>query len=192
MDSAIHPAPKTNEVFWGELTPCDHLVKIYQDDQALLDSLEGFTVGGLAAGDAVIIIATPAHRESLQGRLENQGFNMAAAVATDQYIVLDADETLAKFMRNDWPDEELFHNLVEKLLIRAQAGGRRVRAFGEMVAILWAKGNNGATVRLEHLWGRLCHGKTFSLFCAYPKSGFTQCTSVSIKEIFDAHSRLIP
>lgn len=192
MDTTIHPIPKTHEVFWGELTPCDHLVQIYQNDESLIDALEGFTAKGLSAGDAVIIIATPAHRASLQLRLEDQGFNIAAAAATDQYIALDADKTLAQFMHNDWPDDELFQNLIEKLLARAQAGGRRVRAFGEMVAILWAQGNNGATVRLEHLWSRLCHDKTFPLFCAYPRSGFTQCTSVSIKEIFDAHSRLIP
>ena len=192
LDAAIQPAPRMKDIFWGELTPCDHLVQIYQNDEALIDALEGFIAGGLSAGDAVVIIATPAHRESLQRRLENQGFDIAAAAAKDQYIALDADETLAKFMRNDWPDDELFQNLIEKLLARAQSGGRRVRAFGEMVAILWAKGNNGATVRLEHLWSRLCHGKTFSLFCAYPRSGFTQSTSASIKEIFDAHSRLVP
>lgn len=191
-DTAIQLAPKMNNVFWGELTPCDHLVQIYQDDEALIDALEGFIAGGLSAGDAVVIIATPAHRASLQLRLKSQGFNLAAAAATNRYITLDADETLAKFMRNGWPDDGLFQNLVETLLARAQSGGRRVRAFGEMVAILWAQGNNGATVRLEHLWNRLCHGKTFSLFCAYPRSGFTQSTSASIKEIFDAHSRLVP
>ena len=123
---------------------------------------------------------------------ESQGFDIAAVAATDQYIALDADEALAKFMRKGWPDDELFQNFIEQLLARAQSRGRRVRAFGEMVAILWAQGNNGATVRLEHLWNRMCHDKTFSLFCAYPRSGFTQSTIASIKEIFDAHSRLVP
>ena len=191
-DAAIRPTSKANNVFWGELTPCDHLVQIYQDDQALIDSLEGFIVGGLSAGDAVVIIATPSHRAALQKRLESQGFDIAAVAATDRYIALDADEALAKFMRKGWPDDELFQNLIEQLLARAQSRGRRVRAFGEMVAILWAQGNNGATVRLEHLWNRMCHDKTFSLFCAYPRSGFTQSTIASIKEIFDAHSRLVP
>ena len=80
-DSAIQFASKTNNVFWGELAPCEHLVQIYQDDEALIDALEGFIAGGLSAGDAVVIIATPAHRESLQRRLENQGFDIAAAAA---------------------------------------------------------------------------------------------------------------
>ena len=60
------------------------------------------------------------------------------------------------------------------LLTRGRAGGRRVRAFGEMVAVMWARGEQGATVRLEHLWHRLCQSEAFSLFCAYPRIGFTQ------------------
>ena len=139
----------------------------------------------------MIIIATPHHLSSLETRLKSQGFDLVAATATDQYIALDAEKTLAQFMHNGWPDDSLFKSVIEKLLQRAQSGGRRVRAFGEMVAILWAQGNNGATVRLEHLWGRFCEDKSFSLFCAYPRSGFTQATSASIKEICAAHSRSV-
>ena len=184
-------ALKNNEVFWGEITPCDHLVQIYQHDEALIDSLEGFIAGGLLAGDDVVLIATPLHLAALECRLADQGINLASAITTDQYIALDAEKTLARFMRNGWPDDALFHTLIDGLLKRSKAGKRRVRAFGEMVAILWAQGNNGATVRLEHLWNRLCQEKTFSLFCAYPKSGFTQDAAVSIKEICDAHSRCV-
>ena len=28
------------EVFWGEISPCDHLVQIYDEDAALLDALD--------------------------------------------------------------------------------------------------------------------------------------------------------
>ena len=60
-----------------------------------------------------------------------------------------------------------------------------------MVAVLWANGNNGATVRLEHLWKRLCEDEKLSLFCAYPKSGFTRDAKTSLQEIFDLHSRVM-
>ncbi len=57
---------------------------------------------------------------------------------------------------------------------KTRRDGRRVRAFGEMVAVLWDQGQNAATVRLEHLWHKLCpEEKDFSLFCTYPKAGFT-------------------
>ena len=116
---------------------------------------------------------------------------MESAVATDQYLSLEAEDTLSQFMINGWPDEILFERFVTGLLQQAKGPGRRVCAFGEMVAVLWAQGNNGATVRLEHLWHRLCHEQSFSLFCAYPKSGFTRDASASIKEICDTHSRMV-
>ena len=43
--TAIQPDTKETKVFWGEMSPCDHLVQIYQDDEILLDSLEGFVAG---------------------------------------------------------------------------------------------------------------------------------------------------
>ena len=179
------------DVFWGEIAPCEHLVQIYQDDSVFLDSLEGFVAGGLWVGDAVVVTATPIHLAYLDDRLVKRGLETAAARSIDQYITLDAEETLSKFIVNGWPDDDEFRRLVVDIIQRAKKGGRRVRAFGEMVAVLWAQGNNGATVRLEHLWHRLCREEMFSLFCAYPRIGFTGDVSVSIKEICDAHSRIV-
>ena len=68
---------------------------------------------------------------------------------------------------------------------------KQFRAFGEMVALLWAKGQVGATIRLEHLWNKFCARHTFSLFCAYPQSGFTQDASESVVHICQAHSKMI-
>jgi hypothetical protein len=60
-----------------------------------------------------------------------------------------------------------------------------------MVAILWAKGQVGATVRLEQLWNKFCQRESFCLFCAYPQSGFTQDASESLGHICSAHSKVI-
>ena len=180
------------QIFWGELAPCEHLVQIYSDDDIFLDTLEGYVAGGLAADDAVVLILTPAHREALEARLSAKGFDLQAARGRNQYLALDAVMTLSKFMVRGWPDEELFDTLISDLLDRVGGGGRRVRAFGEMVAILWANGQTGATVRLEHLWHKICQQEGLSLFCAYPKSGFTQTPEASIHEICQTHSRVIP
>ena len=181
----------SSESFWGEMAPCEHLVQIYDRDDVFLDSLEGFVTGGLRAGDGVIIIAMQSHRAALEDRIRAAGIDLEAARANDQYIDLDAGETLGTFMRDGWPDEKLFALQVGGLLARAGYAGRRVRAFGEMVAILWAQGHNGATVRLEHLWHDLCQNEGFSLFCAYPKAGFTKDVDESIREICAAHSRVV-
>jgi hypothetical protein len=177
--------------FWGEIAPCDHFVQIYEDELAFVDVLGGFVTGGLLAGEAIIIIATPAHRQALEQRLQAAGIDVPAARAVDSYISLDAGETLDRFMVDDWPDEERFKETVSGLLSRAGAQGRRVRAFGEMVALLWAQGHCGATVRLEYLWNRFCEQEGFSLLCAYPKSGFTADAADSIRQICDAHSHVV-
>ena len=198
-DCSASPA----EIFWGEMAPCEHVVQIYQDDAVFLDALEGFIHDGIRAGDGVIVIATPAHRAALERRLVSRGIPLTRAIARDQYISLDAEETLQRFMvigpdGKLWPDDRRFEDLVDEVL--ALAGGRtaqdlrafRVRAFGEMVAVLWARGHTGAVVRLEHLWHRFCREKGFSLFCAYPRIGFTDDPEASMRDICAAHSRVVP
>jgi len=178
-------------VFWGEMAPCEHLVQIYEDDAQFLERLEGFVADGLRAGEGVVVIATSQHLSALNRALVKRKLDVTGAMHGDQYLSLDADAMLSLFMVNGWPNDELFNQFVTGILQRASAGGRRVRAFGEMVALLWAQGNCGATVRLEHLWHELCEERQFMLFCAYPKTGFTRDTHDSIQEICDAHSRVI-
>ncbi|MDB5034680.1 MAG: hypothetical protein JWQ98_1921 [Chlorobi bacterium] len=182
---------KGSDIFWGEIAPCEHMVQIYADNSVLLDSLEGFAGAGIEAGEGVIVIATEMHRNGLESRLRARGVDVDAARARDQYIDLDAADVLPRFMVRGWPDEQLFISTIMSILERARGNGRRVRAFGEMVAILWGRGEQGATVRMEYLWHRLCETETFSLFCAYPRVGFTQHIEASIDVICSAHSRVI-
>jgi hypothetical protein len=191
MLNPTYPRRAPAEVFWGEIAPFEHSVQIYANEEIFLDALEGFVSSGLRASDGMVVIATPAHRRALEQRLRKRGFDVDLAQAEDRYIALDAAETLAKFMVNGWPDDERFNQVVTDLITRARGNGRRVRAFGEMVALLWDQGNSGATVRLEVLWNKFCEAETFCLFCAYPETGFTKETPVSINEICGHHSRLI-
>jgi hypothetical protein len=180
------------EIFWGEIAPCEHLLQIYDEDSVFLDALEGFAAGGFQSGEAVILIATPTHLEALERRLLARGFDIEAARQRDEYIALDAQATLSRFMMDGWPDDHQFRHVVSGLLKRARHSGKRVRAFGEMVALLWAQGYCGATVRLEFLWQNFCRHEGFSLFCAYPKSGFTGDARESVNAICAAHSRVLP
>lgn len=182
---------KPVQSFWAELRPCDHLVEIYEAEDDFLGSLESYVHAGLEAGDSIILIATDDHLRRLEQRLVRQGVDVPAARRQGRYLVADAEETLAAFMVNGWPDEDLFKSTVLGLLDRAQGGRNRVRAFGEMVAILWGKKLYAATVRLEHLWHRLCAEEGLSLLCAYPVSGPTSSLARSMREICELHSHVI-
>lgn len=177
--------------FWGEIAPCEHVLQIYENHEAFLSTLTSFVGDGINSNDCSIVIATTKHLDLLRARLTAYGVNVDSLIKEDQYIPLDAEQTLHHFMRNDWPDETLFFELVSGLLERGKLKNRKVRAFGEMVALLWAQGNNGATVHLEHLWSQFCNQKDITLYCAYPKSGFTEDAEKSIRHICASHSRVI-
>jgi PAS domain S-box-containing protein len=55
-------------------------------------------------------------------------------------------------------------------------GGRPacVRAFGEMVDLLWRDGRRRAAIELEHLWNEASAIHSFSLLCAYAISSFDE------------------
>jgi hypothetical protein len=184
-------ATSSNEVFWGEIAPCEHVVQIYENDEEFLDLLTGFVTGGVNAGECAVVIATAAHLTALDERLAALGFSVPSLISKTQYIRLEAEETLSKFMVHDWPVENLFNKVISDVIVKAKRNSRKVRAFGEMVAILWAKGQVGATVRLEHLWNKFCENEAFCLFCAYPESGFTQNAAESVMHICNAHTKMI-
>jgi hypothetical protein len=202
--STFGPHDGTASNFWGEVAPSEHLVQIYKDDEVFLDSLEGFVAGGITKGDGVIVIAIPAHLAALEHRLLTRGIDPLSVVEAGQFLALDAKETLAKFMvenrfgdgKTAWPDEDRFRTLVTELVTRCgtrpDGTRRRVRAFGEMVALLWAEGKTSATIRLETLWHEFCQQSALCLFCAYPRAYFTNDPETSIQEICAAHSRILP
>jgi hypothetical protein len=179
-------------IFWGEIAPCDHVVQIYDTDSVFLDALAGFVGAGINANEACIVIATPAHLSALEERLTSLGISIAGLIDDKRYIPLDAEKLLSTFMVDGWPDEAKFNNTVASLLQGARGfHNRKIRAFGEMVAMLWAQGHTGATANLEHLWNKFVAKESFCLFCAYPKVGFTEDIADSIRHICSVHSKVI-
>jgi DcmR-like sensory protein len=178
------------QVFRNEI-PCEHIVQIYLNEYQLVNSLENFAVEGFQKGESVIIIATSAHLNALRNRLILRKFNVDELCDSDIYIPLNADDTLSKFIVNGWPDAILFTKLFWKILARARAKNRRVRAFGEMVALLWSKGNFAATINLEYLWNSFQQIERFTLFCAYPKSEFLPGSRIPVEGVCCTHSKVI-
>ena len=179
--------------FWGEMAPCEHVVQIYGDDSVFLDGLEGFVGNALRNGESAIVIASATHLHGLEKRMRDHGVDVERARAENRYIDRLAEDTLERFMVNGWPDEELFTQCVTGLLALGRGeDNRKVRAFGEMVAILWSRGKVAATLQLEMMWTRYCEAQKFPLFCAYPREGFTKNAAESIVDICRAHSKVAP
>jgi hypothetical protein len=179
------------QAFWGEIAPADHVLQIYDNTEVFLDTLVDFVGNGINAGDSVIVIATKEHLQAVHQKLSAHTLKMQSLISEGQYIPLDAKECLAKFMVNGWPDELLFRELVSGVMLKARQKNRQVRAFGEMVALLWEQGECEATVALEKMWNSFCANQAFCLFCAYPKSGFAGDPFTSVHDICCAHSKVI-
>ena len=174
-----------------------HGVQFYGDDAYLLDGLTRFIGGALGAGDCSIVIATKAHRDGLANRLLGCGVDLTLATQQGRLIILDASETLAKFMVDGWPDGERFHQAVGSVVSQCRLAGRtnqsKLAAFGEMVALLWAEGKAEAAIRLEQLWNELARVHSFHLHCAYPISYFhDERHAELIEKVCAEHSHVIP
>lgn len=145
-----------------------HVVQFYGNDQELIERVVDYLADGIADGDVVVVVATETHRRAFDASLSAGGVDVAAARAKGCYLVLDAETTMSQFLVSDWPEPAAFEATVGALIRQALQTGRAVRAYGEMVALLWDAGHVNAAIELEVLWNALASQLPFSLFCAYP------------------------
>ena len=176
-----------------ELDDCSHVVQFYESDSFLADSVGGFIAPGIAAGEAAVLICTPDHLARFEETIESAGVNLAAAKAAGLYLGLDAQQTLDSFMVDGTPDPERFFSVVGGVLDGCSTGGRAVRAFGEMVALLWEQGAVPAAIRLEELWNEIAETRSFTLLCAYPVAGATDIeTAERFSDVCERHTHVVP
>jgi diguanylate cyclase (GGDEF)-like protein len=185
--SATDPPAPSATVSKSASTPF-HAAHFYDDDDDLLPALAGYISAGLFR-DNVVVIASAEHRRQLRQRLDPD--LLAAARGSNRYVELDAAETLSRFMRNGFPDPDLFQMVVGSTILRSTTHQTRVRAYGEMVSLLWAEGNAAATLRLEVLWSDLQRRIPFPLLCAYPMRDFPNEPDNGFDEICSHHTRLL-
>ncbi len=171
----------------------EHVVEFYETEKFLADTVTGFVGAGLHAGGAAIVVATHAHRCAFEDALRDSGIDVVHAVNADRYLAFDAAELLGRFMVDGVPDRRLFAEQIGAVLERAGAGSRRVRVYGEMVALLWAVGDTDSAIALEVFWNELAETHEFELLCAYPMSAFKDVASAdAFQQVCGAHTTVIP
>jgi MEDS: MEthanogen/methylotroph, DcmR Sensory domain len=183
-------APHARPADWSAAGECSHAVQFYESDGHLLDLLTRFVGTALVSGDVALVIATKAHRDGLNRRLKANGLDVSVPREQGRFIALDAAATLEKISRNGTIDAELFREILGELIDKARGGERRVVAFGEMVALLWAQGRGESAIQLEQYWNDLAARSRFSLCCAYPMQGFGNRHAASFMKICAQHSHV--
>ena len=180
-------APESTAISHG-----DHVVQFYDRDADLVTCVGDYLVEAALEGAVSVVIATEAHREAFAQHLESQGVD-AAAQRQGSLLLLDAAATLDRFMLDGRIVRDAFFEVIGGVIRDAVGTGRPVRAYGEMVALLWEAGDVLAAIDLETLWNELAGELPFALYCAYHSE------SVAANEHADAlhdvcrlHSAVVP
>jgi DNA-binding NarL/FixJ family response regulator len=169
-----------------------HEVGFYSEDRHFLDHVSGFVVAALKAGNAVIVVATESHRESLLSQFQSEGLDMAAAMEEGRYIPLDAADTLSTFMVTGLLDPLRFLKVAGDLIVEAanavNGDSARVTACGECAPLLWAQGNVEAAIQLEHLWDEIARAQKVDILCGYSLGIGSGMDSHTFERICAEHS----
>ena len=150
-----------------------HVVQFYGHDEELTERVADYLLEALEGGGAAIVIATPEHRRAFETRLRQSGADLARARDGGAYLALDARGTLREFMAAGRIDHDAFDRVIGGLIRQAGTDGRPVRAYGEMVALLWDDGLVSTAVELESMWNELGRRHSFTLSCGYRADSVT-------------------
>jgi hypothetical protein len=172
-----------------QLADGEHAVRFYEDEEHLASLVVTYLARSLTDGHTVVVIATKHHyRKFVDGLMTI----IDPPILSRQLRVFDAEETLERFMVDGRPDAAAFDASVGGIIRDVGGSGHHVRAYGEMVALLWAKGNITGAIQLEGLWNNLCAVAPLSLLCSYPAGGWEapdRCAGFS--EVCLMHSEVV-
>jgi MEDS: MEthanogen/methylotroph, DcmR Sensory domain len=174
----------------------DHTVHFYGKAVPRLAAEVGrYLWEGLKQGEAAIVIATGLHWQAFVAQLAAVGLDASSAECQGRLVFRDAEETLAQFMVRGQPDWQRFRTAMEAVIenVRARTGNVRIRAYGEMVDLLWNAGQSGAAARLEEFWNKLLTKHGFTLYCAYQIDIFGKEFHISVLDsVLCSHSHVQP
>jgi hypothetical protein len=168
-----------------------HAVRFYENAGALAGMVSAFVGEGLQMSQPAIVIATPDHRRLIAAQLIERRFDVERLQREGELFLLDADTILGELMIDGVPRPSLFNRTLVPLIEKACRGSkdRTVRAYGEMVDLLWQRGLTVAATRLEMLWNDLARTHDFSLLCGYSMGSFYK--HADVEEIGRHHSHVV-
>jgi MEDS: MEthanogen/methylotroph, DcmR Sensory domain len=185
---------------WAELLkraePGEHLVQLYgEDDRLLARNVTRYLAEGLQRLDGLLVIATQEHRDTIARYLAEGSAHATLEAERDGRLrFLDARTTLDGFLRDGVLDKARFEATVGETLrqVRGCSRSGQVRAFGEMVGLLWDEERYAEAEALEQFWNSTLAGAPYSLYCAYRIDLFDgQSNSADLSPIVATHTHLL-
>lgn len=170
-----------------------HLLKICRDEAMQAEAVAYFIRGGLLNHELVIIIARTSLRNAIISHLNVMEVNVQFFKNQGQLKFLDAEFLLSRIVINDSLEEHVIQELIIRPVQIAHLKYGKIRAFGEMVDILWKRRQCERALQLEKLWDDLSKEYQFALFCTYLSNSFdANDYDDSLEHVCNAHSHLLP
>ncbi|RPH37575.1 MAG: hypothetical protein EHM91_14875 [Planctomycetota bacterium] len=190
----------TKDPSWPELLeasqPKQHILQLYlcRDEAFFGRAVALFAASGLKKQEGVILVSTKAHWSTLSPLLESHGIDVPAAQARGQLSIVDAEDTLPRFMVNGMPDAPGFKRIAGEVIGRVRRSGyAKIRWWGEMVNLLWEAGNIQGFIRLEELFDEVGQEHALAIFCSVVMDPFDiEAHDVGLPGALKTHSHLIP
>jgi CheY-like chemotaxis protein len=173
-------------------TNAAHIVHPYEDERSLIQLVGAYLAEAASGGDGFVVIATPGHREKFRAEMSRLGVE-PDALDPSAAVWLDAAGTLLRIMDGDLPNPTRFEKVISPAIEGAVSASRtgHVRAYGEMVNLLWRDGNLGGALDLEQRWNVLTAKYTFSLLCAYDLAGRDEDMRARLLPLCQEHNVLL-
>jgi signal transduction histidine kinase len=150
-----------------------HHVRFYEDTNVLAEQVGSYLDEALRAGDSGCAIARPLTLAVIELHLAKAGHDIAALRAQGRLELVDAADIAAAMVDDDGV-RRVFHRDVEPVVRRliVASGTGNVRAYGEIVDVLWARGQRDSVLLLEQLWHELIDDLPVTLLCGYQLRNF--------------------
>lgn len=153
-----------------------------------------FLFGALRSGGIAVAIATSRTASGILSQIDRLGVDPTEAMSSGRLVLHESTQMLARFTVAGAVDAQLFDRCVgaEMRQTCERAGNKPVRAFGDMVGVLWQRGDCEQAVALETFWAALQQELDFALFCTYPIDVFAQTYSAdALRGVFATHTHVV-
>ena len=171
-----------------------HAVQFYSDEGSLARTVARFMAEGIEDGQPGLVFATSAHTDSIVRELTACGMDVKELRENGALQFFDARKVLSSFMVGSNPDPVMFKTRIGGLIEKLCEGRKPcpIRAYGEMVDLLWQDGNADGAIKLEMLWNGLASAYDFSLLCGYAVGHFYKETrDPRYQDVCDQHSHVV-
>ncbi len=168
-----------------------HAVRFYDNEAALCRIVATFLCEGLALRQPGLVIGTPEHCRGILAVLRAREVDIDAMQASNTLVVLDAETMMSAFMVDGMPHADRFNDTVTQAFERIRRGRKdgTIRAYGEMVDLLWKAGRDVAAIQLEMLWNKLARTHDFSLLCGYAMGSFYK--DAGMRDVCRQHTHIV-